>query len=76
MRAFDGQRSDNRPIQRTRAEKVRQLDQLRAELKALKPHAAPALRQSIRARISELEYELGDPRAPSAPTSPPAPKRG
>ena len=58
MRAFDGQRSDNRPVQRTREEKQRQLRELRDALAGLKTHAAPALRDSMKQRIAALEKEL------------------
>ena len=58
MRAFEGQRSDNQPIRRTPAEKVRQLRELKEALAGLKPHATPALRESMKQRIAALESEL------------------
>lgn len=58
MRAFQGQFSDNQPIRRNLAEKQKQLRDLRETLAAMKQHTAPALRDSVRKRISELEVEL------------------
>ena len=58
MRAFQGQFSDNQPIRRNLAEKQKQLRDLRETLAAMKVHTAPALRDSVRKRISELEFEL------------------
>lgn len=58
MRAFDGQRSDNQPIKRTRDEKQKQLRELRETLASMKPHTTPSLRDSVRRRIAELEKEL------------------
>ena len=59
MRAFEGQRSDNQPIKRSRDEKQKQLRDLRETLAGMKPHTAPSLRQSVQRRIAELEAELG-----------------
>jgi hypothetical protein len=61
MRAFEGQRSDNQPVKRTREEKQRQLRELRETLAGMKSHTAPSLRQSVQKRIAELEAELGRP---------------
>ena len=58
MRAFDGQRSDNQPIKRTRDEKQKQLRELRETLAGMKPHTTPSLRDSVKRRIAELEKEL------------------
>ena len=58
MRAFEGQRSDNQPIRRTPAEKVRQLRELKEALAGLKPHVTSTLRDSIKQRIAALEQEL------------------
>lgn len=59
MRAFEGQRSDNQPIKRSRDEKQKQLRDLRETLANMKSHTAPSLRQSVQKRIAELEAELG-----------------
>jgi hypothetical protein len=61
MRAFEGQRSDNLPVKRTRAEKEKQLRELRETLAAMKSHTSPALRQSVAKRIAGLEAELRAP---------------
>ncbi len=58
MRAFEGQRSDNQPVKRTRPEKEKLLRELRETLAGMKPHSAPSLRQSLQKRIVELEAEL------------------
>ncbi len=58
MRSYDGQFSDNQPIRRSPAEKQKQLRELRDTLSAMKPQTAPALRESVRKRIAELEAEL------------------
>ena len=62
MRAREGQFSDNRPVQRNRAEKERLLAELRQTLAGMKPHTSPALRTSITQRIAALEAELGTKR--------------
>ena len=59
MRAFEGQRSDNQPVKRSREEKQKLLRELRETLAGMKSHAAPSLRQSVQRRIAELEAELG-----------------
>jgi hypothetical protein len=59
MRAFEGQRSDNQPVKRSRGEKEKQLRELRETLAAMKSHTSPSLRQSIRKRIADLEADLG-----------------
>lgn len=61
MRAFEGQRSDNQPVQRSRPEKEKQLRELREAVAAMKPHTSPSLRQSVQKRIAELESELNAP---------------
>jgi hypothetical protein len=58
MRSREGQFSDARPIQRSRAEKERLLRELKDTLAGLKPHASPAMRTTLQARIRELEAEL------------------
>ncbi len=64
MRSHEGQFSDNRPLRRTREEKVRQLAELKETLHSLKPHTSPELRTSIAAKIKELEAELAAPPPP------------
>jgi len=59
MRAFEGQKSDNRPIKRDAREKRAQLDTLKQRLATMKSHESPALRQSMEKKIAELESELG-----------------
>lgn len=61
MRAFEGQRSDNQPVKRTRQEKEKLLRELRETLAGMKSHSAASLRQSLQKRIAELEAELGAP---------------
>lgn len=58
MRAFDGQFSGNRPVQRNTEEKRRQLAELKRTLANMKSHAAPTLRASVTAKIAALEAEL------------------
>ena len=67
MRAFDNQISGNRPINRTPAEKEKQLRQLREQLETLPPRAQDSMRATIKAKIVELEGELAlrAPRRPS-----------
>ena len=59
MRAFEGQRSDNQPVKRSRPEKEKLLRELRETLAGMKSHSAASLRQSLQKRIAELESELG-----------------
>ena len=59
MRAFEGQRSDNQPVKRSRQEKEKLLRELRETLAGMKSHSAASLRQSLQKRIAELESELG-----------------
>jgi ribosomal protein L29 len=61
MRAFEGQRSDNQPVKRSRAEKEKQLRELRETLAAMKSHTSPSLRDSVRKRIADLETDLRAP---------------
>ena len=61
MRAFEGQRSDNQPVKRSFAEKQKLLRELQETLAGMKAHTAPALRQSVQKRITELEAELRTP---------------
>ncbi|MCS6892492.1 MAG: hypothetical protein RMK64_00250 [Rhodovarius sp.] len=65
MRWREGQLSDNRPIPRSRAEKERQLRELKEVYAGLKPHTSPELRASIIAKIKELQAELAQPPASS-----------
>ena len=58
MRAFDGQKSDNKSVQRNDAEKQAQLRELKTRLAGMKSHESPALRAAIAAKIGELETEL------------------
>ncbi|MCB4820353.1 hypothetical protein [Roseicella aerolata] len=64
MRSYDGQFSDNRPLKRTREEKVRLLAELKETYRTLKPHTSPELRSSIAGRIKELEADLAAPPPP------------
>ena len=48
MRSFDGQFSDNRPLKRTREEKVRLLAELKETVRTMKPHTSPELRVALR----------------------------
>ncbi len=57
MRSREGQFSDARPIQRSKAEKEKLLRELKDTLAGLKPHAA-SMRTTLTARIRELEAEL------------------
>ena len=75
MRAFQGQFSDNQPIRRSVAEKQKQLRELRETLGAMKAHTAPALRDSVRRRIAELEVELRGTSVGTAASSPARPAR-
>ena len=59
MRSREGQFSDARPIQRSRAEKEKLLRELKETLAGLKPHAAPSMRTPLQTRIRELETDLG-----------------
>lgn len=61
MRAFEGQRSDNQPVRRTRAEKEKLFRELKETLGGMKSHTSPALQQSLRKRIADLEQELRAP---------------
>jgi len=72
VRAFHGQFSDNQPIRRNLAEKQKQLRDLRETLASMKSHTSPALRDSVRKRIGELEAELrtAKPVAAAAPAAP------
>ena len=54
MRAFEGQRSDNQPVKRSRQEKEKLLRELRETLSGMKSHSAASLRQSLQKRIAEL----------------------
>ena len=58
MRSREGQFSDARPIQRSRAEKEKLLRELKETLAGLKPHAAPSMRTTLQARIKELETDI------------------
>jgi hypothetical protein len=58
MRAFEGQRSDNQPVKRSRPEKEKLLRELRDTLTGMKSHTSASLRQSVQKRISDLEADL------------------
>jgi len=58
MRAFEGQRSDNQPVNRSRAEKEKLLRELRETLAGMKSQTSPTLRQSVQKRIADLSAEL------------------
>jgi hypothetical protein len=58
MRAFEGQRSDNQPVKRSRAEKEKLLRELRDTLTSMKSHTSASLRQSVQKRIADLEADL------------------
>jgi hypothetical protein len=76
MRNREGQLSDNRPIQRTRAEKEKLFKELVEKLKDMKPHESPALRASIVERAKALKAELAEPAAPPRePREPREPRR-
>lgn len=62
MRAFEGQRSDNRPIKRDVKQKRAQLEALKARLDAMKSHESPSLRESVKNKIAELEADLAGPK--------------
>ena len=64
MRAFSGQRSDNQPVQRTRGEKEKLVRELKETLAGMKSYTSPALRESVKKRIAELESELRVPTPP------------
>ncbi|MBY0338161.1 MAG: hypothetical protein K2X11_16220 [Acetobacteraceae bacterium] len=71
MRSREGQLSDNRPLSRSRVEKEKQLRDLKEVLANMKPHATPALRESVRNKIKELEAELAAPPPPPRERRPP-----
>jgi hypothetical protein len=71
MRSREGQLSDNRPLSRSRVEKEKQLRDLKEVLANMKPHATPSLRDSVRAKIKELEAELSVPPPPPRDRRPP-----
>jgi hypothetical protein len=58
MRAYNNQRSDNRPLKRNDEEKRRALMQLEQGLAALGPKPTPGLRESMQAKIKALKEEL------------------
>lgn len=61
MRSFEGQRSDNQPVERSRGQKERLLRELKDTLAAMKAHTTPTLRDSVKKRIAALEAELRVP---------------
>lgn len=71
MRSREGQLSDNRPISRTRVEKEKQLRELKEVMAGMKTHATPALRDSVKAKIKELEADLAQPAPPPRDRRPP-----
>lgn len=58
MRSFDGQRSDSRPVQRTREEKERMLKRLEQDLAQMPQRAMVSTRDALIARIREVKEEL------------------
>ncbi|MEO3472392.1 hypothetical protein AAFN86_11030 [Roseomonas sp. CAU 1739] len=58
MRSREGQFSDARPIQRSRAEKEKLLRELKDTLAGLKAHASASMRTTLQARIKELETDI------------------
>ena len=64
MRSFEGQFSDNRPLKRTREEKVRLLAELKETVRTMKQHTSQELRVSIATKIKELEADLAAPPPP------------
>ncbi|MCH4022869.1 MAG: hypothetical protein LKH33_00285 [Acetobacter sp.] len=58
MRAIHGQLSDNQPIRRSLEEKQKQLRDLKETLASMKSHTSPALKESIRKRVAQLEAEV------------------
>ncbi|MDG6093629.1 hypothetical protein LOC54_00625 [Acetobacter sp. AN02] len=58
MRSIHGQLSDNQPIRRSLAEKQKQLRDLKETLATMKSHTSPALRDSVKKRITQLQAEL------------------
>lgn len=71
MRSREGQLSDNRPLSRTRVEKEKQLRDLKEVYAGMKPHATPALRESVRNKVRELMAELAVPPPPPREKRPP-----
>jgi hypothetical protein len=65
MRAFDGQKSDNRPVNRSAAEKRKQLAELKLRLAAMRHYESQTLREAMKNKIAELEAELGGAPRPS-----------
>ncbi len=58
MRAFQGQMSDTKPIQRNAQERAKLLRELEATLAAMKPHVSADLRRSVQSRIAELRVQV------------------
>lgn len=58
MRAFQGQMSDTKPIQRNAAERAKLLRELETTLSAMKPHVSADLRRSLQTRVSELRIQV------------------
>lgn len=71
MRSREGQLSDNRPISRTRVEKEKQLRDLKEVLAGMKAHSTATLRDSVKAKIKELEADLAQPAPPPRDRRPP-----
>ena len=72
QRFIEGQRSDRLPIKRSTAEKKAMIAKLREDLKGLKPTAAPAIGESIRRRVAELEAEVKAEESERSRPAPPA----
>lgn len=76
MRAFHGQLSDNQPIRRNLAEKQKQLRDLKETLTSMKSHTSPALKESVRKRIAQLEAEVAAAPALKSGAKPAAARNG
>jgi len=53
MRAFEASVRDNQPVKRSRAEKEKQLRELRETAAAMKSHTTASLKESVRKRIAD-----------------------
>jgi hypothetical protein len=63
VRSFEGQRSDSRPVQRTREEKERMLKRLEQDLAQMPPRAMVSTRDALIARIREVKADLAAAKA-------------
>jgi len=76
MRAFDGQRSDNKPVRRDQARLKADIARLEEELARLPARAMPTLREGMRARLAEMKAELAARMQGSGPRSSDVPGPG